>query len=99
MTDSRKAVTFAEVFDLPLSLDARTTARAFGVSRTTIYRRIRDGALPVPVLRLGRRYAVPTVAVLQALGIELSPVDPDDVLDGVGLAVPPPNPEDNETED
>lgn len=82
MTDHRRTLTFAEIFDLPLTLDVRTTAAAFGVSRSTIYRLIQDGSLPVPVLRFGRRYRVSTALALRALGIERCPLDPEDVSDG-----------------
>lgn len=75
-------LTFAEIFELPLALNVHAAALALGVSRSTVYRRIKDGALPLPVIRLGRRYIVPTAPVLRALGIEQRPVDPADVRDG-----------------
>ncbi|MEU8030925.1 helix-turn-helix domain-containing protein [Streptomyces sp. NPDC049099] len=65
---------FAEAFDLPLSVDLRTAARAFGVCPGTAYKLIRLGTFPCPVLRLGRRYRIPTAYLLRSLGIEERPV-------------------------
>ncbi|MFC8102794.1 helix-turn-helix domain-containing protein [Streptomyces sp. NPDC057363] len=65
---------FAEALDLPLSVDLRTAARAFGVCPATAYRLIRLGAFPCPVLRVGRRYRIPTASLLRTLGIEERPV-------------------------
>ncbi|WP_245225032.1 DNA-binding protein [Streptomyces smyrnaeus] len=65
---------FAEVFDLPLCVDLRTAARAFGISLGTAYRLVGLGSFPCFVLRVGGRYRVPTAFMLRALGIEERPV-------------------------
>ncbi|MFF2660715.1 helix-turn-helix domain-containing protein [Kitasatospora sp. NPDC058032] len=65
---------FAEAFDLPLSVDLRTAARAFGVCPGTAYKLIRFGSFPCPVLRVGRNYRIPTAHLLRSLGIEERPV-------------------------
>lgn len=65
---------FAEVLDLPLCVDLRTAARAFGISPATAYKLIRLGAFPCPVLRIGGRYRIPTAYLLHSLGIEERPV-------------------------
>ncbi|MCX4849657.1 helix-turn-helix domain-containing protein [Streptomyces sp. NBC_00893] len=65
---------FAEALDLPLSVDLRTAARAFGICPGTAYRLIRLGAFPCPVLRVGGRYRIPTAYLLRTLGIEERPV-------------------------
>ncbi|MGW0947902.1 helix-turn-helix domain-containing protein [Streptomyces sp. NPDC002623] len=65
---------FAEAFDLPLSVDLRTAARAFGICPATAYKLIRLGAFPCPVLRVGGRYRIPTAYLLRTLGIEERPV-------------------------
>jgi hypothetical protein len=65
---------FAEALDLPLSVDLRTAARAFGICPATAYRLIRLGAFPCPVLRVGRCYRIPTAFLLRTLGIEERPV-------------------------
>ncbi len=59
-----------ELLALPASVDLVTAARALGIGRTSAYRLARAGGLPVPVLRLGVRYRVPTAALLQVLGID-----------------------------
>ncbi|MGW2918487.1 helix-turn-helix domain-containing protein [Streptomyces angustmyceticus] len=65
---------FAEALDLPLSVDLRTAARAFGICPATAYKLIRLGAFPCPVLRVGGRYRIPTAYLLRTLGIEERPV-------------------------
>ncbi|MEV7941346.1 DNA-binding protein [Kitasatospora sp. NPDC088264] len=75
-------LTFPEVFGLPLAVDLRTAARAFGICRGTAYRLIARDAFPCPVLRLGWRYRVPTTGLLSALGIEQSPVRSVDLQTG-----------------
>ncbi|MDP9428662.1 MAG: helix-turn-helix domain-containing protein [Actinomycetota bacterium] len=58
-----------ELLALPASVDLVTAAKALGIGRTTAYQLARSGELPVPVLRLGVRYRVPTAALLHVLGI------------------------------
>lgn len=82
----RQTLTFAELFELPLVLDVRTTARAFGVCPATVYRQIHEGRLPCPVLRIGWQYRIPTAGVLRALGIEDLPVHTADVEAGADHA-------------
>ncbi|MGW4318884.1 helix-turn-helix transcriptional regulator [Streptomyces sp. NPDC004684] len=65
---------FAEAFDLPLSIDLRTAARAFGICPATAYKLISLGTFPCPVLRVGGRYRIPTAYVLRTLGIEERPI-------------------------
>ncbi|MFI9742510.1 helix-turn-helix domain-containing protein [Streptomyces sp. NPDC052494] len=79
-------LSFAEAFDLPLSVDVRTAARAFGVCPGTAYKLIRRGAFPCPVLRVGRRYRIPTAYLLRSLGIEERPVYAVDLEAGASYA-------------
>ncbi|MEE1764528.1 helix-turn-helix domain-containing protein [Streptomyces sp. SP18BB07] len=65
---------FAEAFDLPLSVDLRTAARAFDICPGTAYKLIRLGAFPCLVLRVGGRYRIPTTHLLRALGVDERPV-------------------------
>lgn len=76
-------LTFPELFRLPLVLDLRTAAQAFGFCQATAYRLIRDEEFPCPVLRVGRHYRVPTAGVLKALGIGELPVYTDDLARGI----------------
>lgn len=71
---SSRPLGFAEALDLPLSVDVRTAARAFGICLTTAYKLIRLGTFPCPVLRVGGRYRIPTAYLLRTLGIEERPV-------------------------
>ena len=61
-----------ELLALPTTVDLVTAARALGIGRTAAYQLARAGELPVPVLRLGSRYRVPTAALLTALGVSPS---------------------------
>lgn len=79
-------VGFAEAFDLPLTVDLRTAARAIGVCPGTAYKLIRLGAFPCPVLRVGRRYRIATAELLRALGIEERPVYASDLAAGAAAA-------------
>ncbi|MCF3106584.1 DNA-binding protein [Streptomyces roseoverticillatus] len=77
---------FAEVFDLPLIVDLRTAARAFGICPGTAYKLIRLGTFPCPVLRVGWRYRIPTACLLRSLGIEERPVYAIDLEAGAAHA-------------
>ncbi|MFJ6129984.1 DNA-binding protein [Streptomyces griseoviridis] len=65
---------FAEALDLPLCVDLRTAARAFGICAATAYKLIRLDAFPCTVLRVGGRYRIPTACLLSSLGIEERPI-------------------------
>lgn len=57
-----------ELLALPPAVDVPTAARALGISRTTAYHLARRGEFPVPLLRLGVQYRVPTAELLRVLG-------------------------------
>jgi excisionase family DNA binding protein len=80
-------LTFAEVFGLPLAVNLKTAARAFGVSIGTAYRMVHENRFPCEVIRVGSRYRVPTIALMTALGIEQFPIDLDHLESGVQLAL------------
>jgi excisionase family DNA binding protein len=82
MNRDTSALTFAEVFDLPLSVDLRTAARALGVCSQTAYRLIHRGSFPCRVIRLGHQYRIPTASLMRALGVENLPVHAADVEAG-----------------
>lgn len=73
------AMTFPELFGLPLAVDVRTACRALGICMGTAYSLIRRDAFPCPVIRTGRRYRVPTAGLLSALGIEELPLYAEDL--------------------
>ncbi|MBS2966346.1 helix-turn-helix domain-containing protein [Actinocrinis puniceicyclus] len=55
---------------LPPTLDIVTAGRLLGIGRTTAYQLARHGRFPVPVLRVGGSYRVPTAPMLALLGID-----------------------------
>ncbi|MET9450634.1 DNA-binding protein [Streptomyces cinerochromogenes] len=76
-------LTFREVLDLPVSVDLRTAARAYGMCVATAYRLVALGTFPCETVRVGRRHRVLTAHLLTSLGIEERPVYADDLGDGV----------------
>ncbi len=50
--------------------DIETAGRAFALGRTKARELARTGRFPVPVLRVGVQYRVPTAAILRALGLD-----------------------------
>ncbi|MFF9347581.1 DNA-binding protein [Streptomyces sp. NPDC014734] len=80
-------LTFREIFDLPVSVDLRTAARAFGMCMGTAYRLVARDEFPCPTVPVGRRHRVRTVELLAALGIEERPVFADEIADGVALTL------------
>lgn len=79
-------LSFGEAFDLPLAVDVRTAARAFGLCPATAYKLIRQDVFPCTVLRLGWQYRIPTAELLRTLGIEERPVYPADLRAGADFA-------------
>lgn len=71
---ARGALSFTEVFDLPVAVDLRTAARALGICPATAYKLIHLRSFPCRVLRVGGRYRVPTAELMRVLGIEERPV-------------------------
>lgn len=55
---------------LPPTLDIVTAARLLGIGRTTAYQLARNGQFPVPLLRIGGGYRVPTAPLLTLLGLD-----------------------------
>ncbi|MFI5617376.1 helix-turn-helix domain-containing protein [Streptomyces sp. NPDC051567] len=85
-TRQESALTFAEAFVLPLSVDLRTAARAFGMCIATAYKLVREGGFPCSVVKVGRKYRVPTADLMRSLGIEEMPVYASDVRSGADWA-------------
>ena len=76
MRTRRSAAAIVEAVDsLPLTLGVLETARYLGLGRTTAYALIAAGKLPVPVLRVGRSYRVPTAPLLELLGLSTPAAD------------------------
>jgi hypothetical protein len=64
-------VNLEEFKALPPTLPAEQAFKLLGCGRTSGYQQIRDGRLPVRVLRLGRRIRVPTADLLKVLGVDV----------------------------
>ncbi|MEU3017475.1 helix-turn-helix domain-containing protein [Nocardiopsis sp. NPDC007018] len=65
-------VRLGEVGSLPVVLEPMAAGRMLGLGRTTTYRLLRQGTFPVPVLRVGRSWRVPTAGILAYLGLPVS---------------------------
>ena len=57
----------AELLELPVVIDLVTAARALGIGRTRAFELVRRGEFPVPVLRVGSTWRVPTAPLLSLL--------------------------------
>jgi excisionase family DNA binding protein len=62
-------MTVADAAHLPPTVGVAVAAQLLGVSRTTAYALAARDALPVPVLRIGNTYRIPTAPLLTLLGI------------------------------
>lgn len=62
-------MTAEELLRLPAVVGLTTAGNALGVGRTRAHEMARAGEFPVPVLRLGNAYKVPTAPLLALLGI------------------------------
>jgi hypothetical protein len=75
-------MTISELHELPAIVDLLTAGRALGLGRTKAYDLARRGEFPCPVFRVGDTYRVPTIALLELLGIttviqqRTAPADP-----------------------
>ena len=67
---SAKIWTIDAVRKLGATTDVQTAGAILGIGRTKSYELARRGAFPVRVLRIGRRYLVPTPSILELLGVE-----------------------------
>lgn len=59
-----------EVRALGVRTDLVTAGSVLGLGRTVAHELARRHAFPVPVLRIGTRYVVPTASLLELLGID-----------------------------
>lgn len=63
------AMTRDELLALPAVTDLTTATRALGIGRTRAFELARRGEFPVPMLRVGVTYRVPTAPLLELLGL------------------------------
>ncbi len=62
-------IRIGDLHDLPPTVDIETAARILGCGRTLAYDLVKRGEFPCRVLRLGKRYLVPTAGLLDTLGL------------------------------
>lgn len=62
--------TIGELHDLPPTIGVEEAGRLLGIGRSLSYRLAAAGEFPVPVIRCGSRYLVPSLALLRALGVD-----------------------------
>ncbi len=63
------AMSREELLALPAVVNLVTAARALDIGRTRAFELARRGDFPVPVLRVGVTYRVPTAPLLKLLGL------------------------------
>ncbi|GGL93176.1 helix-turn-helix domain-containing protein [Micromonospora yangpuensis] len=79
--DATRAWTAEQIRDLGTSTDLATAAAMLGISLSAAYKLIRRDAFPVPHLRVGAQYRIPTAPLLAALHL-LEPAPPTTAPDG-----------------
>lgn len=57
----------ARVKALGLTIDIETAGNVLGIGRTSAYQLAKNNQFPVPVIRAGTQYRVPTYGLLEAL--------------------------------
>ena len=62
--------TVQAVRELGAMVDVETTAAILGIGRTKAYEMAKAGEFPVRLVRIGRRYLVPTAALLRYLDVD-----------------------------
>ena len=70
--------TLENIRDLPPVLDLLEAARLLRIGRTSAYALAKCEQFPVPVLRAGKLYRVPTAGLLELLGLSV-PTPPERV--------------------
>lgn len=68
--EATAGVTALELESWPAAVDVPTAGRAFGIGRDVAYRLARGGEFPCRVVRLGKRFVVPTAGIRRALGVD-----------------------------
>lgn len=65
----KEPLTVAQLRALPPLVDLMTAARVLGLGRTTAYELARAGLWPTPLVRIGRRFKVPSAPLLALLDL------------------------------
>jgi hypothetical protein len=64
----RAGMSLAELRELPAVVDLVTAGSALGLGRTKTYQLAQAGEFPCRIIRIGKRYLVPTPELLTFLG-------------------------------
>ena len=67
--DNQHRPHLADAATLPPVVDLPTAGKWLGIGRTTAYKLAKAGNFPVPVLRVGAGFKVPTAQLVQLLGL------------------------------
>jgi hypothetical protein len=69
-TDAPQVWTIEAIRGLAATVDVETAGAILGIGRSKSYELAKANEFPVRILRIGRRYLVPTPAILGLLGID-----------------------------
>ncbi len=69
-TDVPRIWTIEAIRGLGATIDVETAGAILGIGRSKSYELAKANEFPVRILRIGRRYLVPTPAILELLGID-----------------------------
>ena len=68
LPDNTTVWTPENIRQLGMTTDVGTAGAILGIGRSKAYELAKNGDFPVAILRIGRRYLVPTSAILALLG-------------------------------
>ena len=60
------------------TVQLRTAGKALGIGESSAYAAVKSGTFPVPVIRIGGRYTVPTAPLRELLGLPPLAEHPED---------------------
>jgi len=66
---TQQTISLDDLRSLPPTVGVEAAARVLGCGRTLAYELIQRGEFPCRVLRLGRRYLIPTAELLKTIGL------------------------------
>lgn len=66
--NAENAVRLGDLQNLPPTIDVEAAAAILGIGRTLAYQLAKKNRFPCRILRVGRRYLVPTADLIRVLG-------------------------------
>lgn len=70
LADAPRVWTIDAIRGLGATIDVETAGAILGIGRSKSYELAKANEFPVRILRIGRRYLVPTPAILELLGLD-----------------------------